>query len=210
MLRSSSKAWITPVVVILLAGSALSLAWLWRGHAKPAPAASAEALAHEVRDLRAELNDLRSAPPRPAVYITTSSPPVDAPVVAAAGEADLKPASSPVDLTARQAEAAAQLQAKFEQESLDANWALPMVRSIRGSIATSAPTARLLEAECATSLCRVVLEHPSDEDQRSIAGQVMASEPFTEGVFYDYQHGSATPKTTLYVIRQGYSFRDET
>jgi hypothetical protein len=208
MLSFSSKAWVNPFVVIALSGSAFGLAWLLRGQAKPAQAATAEGLAHEVRDLRAELNGLRSAPQRPPIYITTPSAPLDAPVAAAADELGAKPASPVLDPAARQAEAATQLQAKFEQETLDAGWALPMVRSIRGSIASLAPTARLLAADCATSLCRVVLEHQSDEDQRNIAGQVVASEPFKEGVFYDYQHGAGPPKTTLYVIRQGHSFRD--
>lgn len=66
----------------------------------------------------------------------------------------------------------------------------------------------MLQADCATSLCRVVLGHDSEDEQRGLVHQVAAAKPFQEGVFYDYDHTEGARKTTLYVLRQGYSFGD--
>ena len=81
-----------------------------------------------------------------------------------------------------------------------------MVRELRETMSSAVPAAQILQTDCATSMCRVVLAHDLEEEQRELAHQVATAKPFQEGVFYDYGHSQGALKTTLYVLRPGYSF----
>lgn len=200
----TGKRWLPPLVLAL--GFALLLggfAFTQRSRAA-APASSPEALAREVEALRGEVVRLR-ADAQPKIFVVPGAAPAAEPVAAEVTE---KPQPSALTAEERNAQSAADLGARFESEPIDAAWSTATEREIRDTLASSVPAARLIKADCATSLCRVVLAHDSEADQQAIAHHLGAAQPFQEGVFYDYQRAPGALQTTLYVLRPGYSFQD--
>jgi hypothetical protein len=195
------------LVAVLTLATLAVLLWFLLPKGRPAPQVTApsDALAQEVQALKAEVGGLR-AHAQPKIYLVPSPPTAEvtsAPVANAS--ADRLPERTPEQ---KQMEAAQTLEAKFESEPIDAAWSVTMVREIRAALSSAAPAARVLQANCATSFCRVVLGHDAEDDQREFASQVAATKPFQEGVFYDYDQTPKALKTTLYVVRRGYSFRE--
>jgi len=199
------RRWLVPAVTAVTVG-VLAWAFLPQRRVAQRVAAPPEMLVQEVQALRGEVGRLR-AEGQPKVYILPTTP-AGEPVATA--PAENAPSEQPPERTPeqRQKEAADAMEVKFESEPIDAAWSVKMVRDIRDAISSAAPATRVLQASCATSLCRVVLGHDAEDDQRGVATQVAAVKPFQEGVFYDYDHAPNALKTTLYVVRQGYSFRD--
>lgn len=206
-----TKRWLKPSVTILLL--ALVCVGLTLTLQRPTPAnaaASPEALSQELRALRGEVVKLRAGA-QPTVYVVSPPQPPSAALTDAAPTADPAATAEPTpQLTAEQrnAQTAAELQLKLESESIDAAWSTPTVRDLRETISSAIPTARVLQTDCATSLCRIVLAHDLEEDQRGVAHQLATATPFQEGVFYAYDQSEGALKTTLYVLRAGYSFAD--
>ena len=199
------RRWLVPAVSVAAVG-ALIWAFLPPRRSAPRVAVPPDALVHEVHALRDEVGRLR-AEAQPKVFILPSSPADTTPPASSAESASSEP-SPELSPEQKQRQAAEALRVKFESEPIDSAWSVAMVRDIREAISSAAPATHLLQANCATSLCRVVLGHDEEEDQRGVANQVAAAKPFREGVFYDYDHAPRALKTTLYVVRQGYSFRD--
>jgi hypothetical protein len=86
-------------------------------------------------------------------------------------------------------------------------WSRDTREQIETTVAEHAPRASLVEAECGTSLCRVVLVHPSLADQKAI-DELGAHAPFDQGTYYHYTGDESAPRTTLYVVREGHSIRE--
>ena len=201
-----TRRWLKPsVTVLVLSLVSLGFALTLRRPTTAKAAASPDALAQEVKALRGEVVKLR-ADAQPKVYVVAPPPhPGDATTPAAVAATEPAPPLSPEQ---RHAQTAADLQLKLESETIDAQWSRSMVRELRETVSAAVPAARVLQTDCATSLCRVVLAHDSEEEQRGLAHQVAATEPFQEGVFYDYDQSQGALKTTLYVLRPGHSFVD--
>ena len=169
-------------------------------------AAPPEVLMQEVQALKGEVGRLRDQA-QPRVYLVPPTPVEATGVVAPAESAATEPQPERTP-EQKQKDAAEALEVKFESEPIDAAWSVAMTREIREAVSSAAPESRVLQANCATSLCRIVLGHDAADDQRKLLAQVVAVKPFREGVFYDYDQTPNALKTTLFVIRQGYSFRD--
>ena len=200
------RRWLEPSVAVLFLGLvSVGFSLTLRRPATAKAAASPDALAREVEALRGDVVKLR-ADAQPKVYVVSPPPSPDA-ATAPPDVAASEPAS-PLSPEQRHAQTAADLQLKLESETIDAQWSRSMVRELRETVSAAVPGARVLQTDCATSLCRVVLAHDSEEEQRGLAHQVAAAKPFQEGVFYDYDQSEGALKTTLYVLRPGHSFDD--
>jgi hypothetical protein len=57
-------------------------------------------------------------------------------------------------------------------------------------------------------MCKVVLEHGEDSRQADTALAIQATPPFSNGVYYHYDSDLERPHTTMYVLREGRSFRE--
>jgi hypothetical protein len=90
----------------------------------------------------------------------------------------------------------------FSVESADEPWASATASAARATI-EDVPDTRLIRAECATRLCRIVVEHDTEDGQRGLAHSIRRREPFDEDVFYGYERDSRPRRTTLYVAREG-------
>jgi hypothetical protein len=206
-----TRRWLKPSIAVLVLGLVpVSLSLMLRRPTPANAAASPEALTQELQALRGEVAKLQ-ANAQPKVYVVSPPPPRPLPLddaPAPAGVAATAEPASPPSPEQRHAQTAAELQLKLESEAIDAAWSTLMVRELRETVSGAVPAARLLQTDCATSLCRIILGHDSEEEQRGLAHQVAAAKPFQEGVFYDYDQSQGALKTTLYVLRPGYSFDD--
>lgn len=95
-----------------------------------------------------------------------------------------------------------QLDQVLATDAVDRGWSATTVESMQRVFA-GVTGARLRDAQCASHLCRVEVEHTSRDEQRALAEQVLGQEPFTHGVLFDYDKLSTPLKTTLYVARDG-------
>lgn len=124
-------------------------------------------------------------------------------------EAAAPAAQPPADLPAmraaaleRRRERAEKLSRAFSADGMDREWSVQTVRAIQATVAATGG-GRLLQAKCASHLCRVLVEHGSLNEQTEFAQEIWKSPPFDQGVFFDYDKASNPPKTTLYVAREG-------
>jgi hypothetical protein len=101
----------------------------------------------------------------------------------------------------QQEQLAEHLEQAFYGESQDRRWATETTSAIQSTLAESVPEARVLETQCASSLCKVVLRHDSVDAQRKLGFTLGSRGPFRNGVHYLYDSASNPPTTTLYVMR---------
>lgn len=90
----------------------------------------------------------------------------------------------------------------LRSESVDKPWSDAMVAAAYRVVGV-AKTARLIKTECASRLCRIVVDHADTAEQRSFAAQVWQDPPFDNGIFFRYDTSGPRPQTTLYVAREG-------
>jgi hypothetical protein len=168
------------------------------------------ALEGEFGRMRAELSTLRSREPQVIHVERPGDPPpfpTGAPVVASA-PFDLAVDEESLEASQqRDAKFAAALNRRLEQEPVDSGWRMDSLRAIQASIAELAPGTRLVDATCASTLCRVVVSHESMVDQRALGGAIAERPPFDQGTHY--VRSFDPPTTTLYVVRTGHDVRNE-
>src|SRR5579863_5008012 len=82
------------------------------------------------------------------------------------------PLCSPVAATAEAPAAGAatlpdraRLAQRFGAEPRDERWAVGYERATRAALADAFPQDRVVALSCATSLCRILVDHRSDDDQ---------------------------------------------
>jgi hypothetical protein len=178
-------------------------------------AAEATDMSREVRALRAEVDALKARAQRPTVYhveplleraAPTLTPAAAEPVEVVEESAEMQAARA----AERNHETATELASRFAGEYVDRAWSAEAVRSLRSAFGPATPGTQLVEADCASTLCRVVLRHDDRDAQYALGDALAGKEQFGPGVFFDYDKASDPPKTTLFVLRPGASFRDET
>ncbi len=102
-------------------------------------------------------------------------------------------------------ELASHLDERLETEPLDRDWSSEQLRRMEDAIRGLGRT-QLLQATCGSTLCRVVVDHESTEDQQQFALDAGPLEPFHAGVFFQPDAQARPPRTTLYVLRKGHGF----
>ena len=200
------------VIVIALVVGALAVAalvlWIWRavngGEAGVRAPAASNDLQEEIRSLEEEIEKLerKIEAPRPPVAGRGGPAPAEP-----AEESDVpsRPVRTP---EASSNAAAALLDERLSGEPVDAEWARGAARGIQESIAANAIGSKVRAAECGSTVCRVVVEHDTEEAQKELGRSLAKQEPFRVGTLYKYSDPGAPPVTTLYVLRDGETFRD--
>ena len=169
------------------------------------------ALVAELDRVKQDVARLQASPaPREVRYMVT--PPAEAPPAPPDRGEEAPPPEDPRPLAERERErnrdTANALAARFTEEPVDGAWSPTTTRAIR-DLLQAGTAGELLEAGCASTLCRVVLRHESLESQKKMAYAVRGLAPFRTGTFYDYDTTSDPPITTLYTLREGASFQEE-
>jgi type IV secretory pathway VirB10-like protein len=201
------------ILALAAAGSLLAAAAYFIG-ARPAPPKSEQAdakLASELLALRREVQSLKQTQTRTALANQPSEHAAEANAAPppAPAASDAPPVSQDDEQAAAETnrQIASELDARYTKEPADPAWSVANLRKIR-DVAATLKGARLIDANCATSLCRVVLGHNELGEQSELGRQLVALDPFTHGVFYSYDNTPGALKTTLYVLREGKTFKD--
>jgi hypothetical protein len=166
------------------------------------PAASGAAGSADLAALQRDVNLLKARSKLP-------------PVVAIAPPAKSEAESRPPDAEAARAVAKEQvrqvtqtLENKYASEPVDAAWSGKRTGDIRAAIVGKDSRTMVASVACATSLCKVVLDHDTREAQAEIAPTLSELEPFRSGVFFSYDESAKPPRTTAYVLREGHDISE--
>ena len=210
--RMSLATKIRTLAPVVLTGLALALAaalwWKDRAAQATSEARTQANLEQEIARLREEVEGLKKRPVTPKIEYLEPSEAVSSAV------APSSPPSAPVDpqavqerQVAHQKEVFAKLETRFNGEPPDTLWSRRMSSQIRDALAEKVPGADFLQVNCAATLCRIIVGHEDLTNQARFGGEVTWLEPFRPGVLYDYDTVSDPPRTTMLVLREGYSFR---
>ena len=163
------------------------------------------ALAGEIDALKEEVARLKRKSEATRVYLVApGADPSEPPVAPEQEETQSAEQKAEEMLQA----AAANLDRRLASEPADLGWSRETVRQIEEAIATNARGTRVLAAACASTLCRVEVDHDTAEAQLGLGEALAEVEPFRAGVFYSYDEAAVPPTTTLYVVRDGHDFRE--
>jgi hypothetical protein len=198
------------LAVMVLGGVSLAAIGLAL-HARSRSEANERAVRAELSSLRDELTSLRAD--QRQVKLADVVTRVAAAQAAAPGATPVAPTQEPAAAPLSREEherrfnehlrqRVEQLDQVFATDAVDRGWSAATVESMQRVFA-GVTGAHLRDAQCASHLCRVEVEHASRDEQRALAEQVLTQEPFTHGVLFDYDKVSVPPKTTLYVARDG-------
>lgn len=195
------RALLVAAVACVTAAGIASIAWTHGKTARPTVPAAAmpavvepselRALQHQVQALRAEVATRNAQPSEVAA-------PAAAPIASAA------PAEAAAVLTPDEAHALKRLELnnRVESEAIDRNWSHDTEQKIdaafRGSIA---PGTTVSSMKCASTLCRVTVQHDGETARKGLANAIATTPPFDYGVYYYTAPG--TKETVLYVMREG-------
>jgi hypothetical protein len=96
------------------------------------------------------------------------------------------------------------LERKYATEPVDRSWGNKQTDDIRNAIGETVPGTRLASVQCASSLCKVVLQHDTAAAQHDVASHLGGLPAMRAGIFYRYDEDPNQPRTTLYVLREGF------
>lgn len=174
----------------------------------------------QVGRVQEELSSLRDRGPQ-VIYLNRRdedarvAPFATAPDAASLSDAPPTPeATQPVTREAAQkaqAKFAAALDRRLLAEAPDSRWANPTLGDIHRAVREHAVGSRLVEARCAATLCRVVLEQASGKARGDAEDDLANAAPFDQGTYYFHgeETGGGRTTTTLYVVREGYDVKNE-
>jgi hypothetical protein len=195
-------------LAVLGALAAGALFWFWPHsglHAQPSPAPLNQEIAALRTEVRSLERDLRERP-RPGGTTPPAAP--ERLATPPATEAEERPAKPPSnDEVIHQV--VANCDARLVTEARDASWSRATEAAIQGAVSRSSSKARVLSADCASTLCRTVLENESLNDERELLSALSSQEPFTAGTLYQYDRTGQHPRATLYVAREGHRLDPE-
>lgn len=191
---------------VLFAGIAVAglVAYSWRHSSLASAAAGAPdaALSAEVDLLRSAVAELQRRPnTRPQIVVV--SPSSDPAGAAPQPNAQTPEPDSVEPATAeeQQQAVAEKLDQRLQTEPVDRAWSWETTGKIRGVVEAPEVGGRVVEASCASRLCRVVVGHKSEEAKLQFARGVALQAPFNQGAIYRYSTVDGEPRTTVYVVR---------
>jgi hypothetical protein len=170
-------------------------------HGSPSAQEAPEAVS-ELSALRAEVAQLRDRQNR-EVGLLAASAVSNAAAAPAQREEPLTQEQIAVKSEEKSARIAETLAQKVHSERIDVDWSASATAQIRTTFKTTLPGTEVMDAQCASTLCRIVVRHPEKGDQDEMAHKLARQEPFAQGTFFRYDRQSDPPKTTLFVLRDG-------
>ena len=170
------------------------------------PPSEARSSAESVASLTAEVDSLRAEVAKLKTAQLPAKSPAEAPAApqasAASSRAEAPRSATPVE------DPVPALEERILNEPEDRAWEASMKSQIHETIGSVAPGVSVTDAECGSTLCRVVVAHKTREDQIGIGRILVGQAPFKNGVYYDYDREAQPPTTTMYVLREGHAFHN--
>ena len=95
------------------------------------------------------------------------------------------------------------LESRFAGEPIDPSWSAARVQMLRETFARSLPGINVTQAACASTLCKLAVEHSDGESQTALMEKLSGAEGVDAEVYYLFDREAVPPRTTLYVARPG-------
>ncbi len=167
------------------------------------PGANMAALQNEVARLRGDISAVRQAAQASAREGSLAASGSSA-VRSSGGTHPLTPEERKEQVQAARNAWYSKLDSQFSSERRDPAWSLDAARNFETMIANHAALATLVSAECATTMCKIVVSHPSPEIQKEFS-LAITEDPLLEAeVMYKYEADAQPPTTTMWVSRAGH------
>jgi hypothetical protein len=115
-----------------------------------------------------------------------------------------RPALPRVPIAERREALMSTLQDRYRSETIDPKWSPTRIQEIKAAFATTLPEVAVLSAECASTLCKVVVEHPDADSQGSLAERAPEAQGLGTPTYYLLDRHSTPPRTTLFMARAGH------
>jgi hypothetical protein len=197
-------------VILFLVVSAIAVALVAATRTQTDPPApelprARTSTAAEVAALRWDVERMRAKVDRPQVMAV---PDTEEPKAEAAAEPPPDPEAAAAQMQERVREVVEELERRYASEPIDSSWSGQQSAAIRAAVGAGISGTTLSSASCASSLCKVVLQHDSAEAQMVAAREVARLPEMHPGVFYDYHPDAVPPQTVLYVLRAGTDIRE--
>jgi len=154
-------------------------------------ASDVENLRRDVESLRAENLATRAA--RPAVQTPAPEP-------SSAGP--LGPQEAAAAEGAERRRYQQHMEVLFHRQYRDVAWADETEQELRTAIGDLAGGTRARQVECAATMCKLVITHDDETQQRELAGAIGSKPPFQRSIYYAYDGLT----TTLYVLKENEPF----
>ncbi|MBC8131378.1 MAG: hypothetical protein H7X95_00245 [Deltaproteobacteria bacterium] len=95
------------------------------------------------------------------------------------------------------------LEGQFQGEHPDPAWSPARSSAIKDAVAHSLPGTRTVAVECATTLCRVVVQHDDEDSQSALVDKASEVPDLDTETFFIFDKESTPPRTTMYMARAG-------
>jgi hypothetical protein len=186
--------------IVGLAVAALAVvAWKRASAGPPRHIEEASAGEQDREELAALRRDVSSLKRLAAVQAVRSAAVVGLP----AASANPRPPRPPV---AEQRKAViAGLEGRLGAEAHDPQWSRTRADEIRGGFATAMPDVNVLSADCATTVCKVVVQHADVESQAGLMEKATEVQSLDVETYFVFDKEASPPRTTLYMGRPGHS-----
>jgi hypothetical protein len=193
------------VVAVLLAGGV--------GRSTPAPAGEAageaRAALDDVATLRREVASLRAQLARQQIAVAArAEAPAEKPPAPGASEPEARRQTFDERREAARAglaEATSHLASRFASERRDPAWGPRAATDMTSDLKRAGFDRALQAVDCASSMCRVVLDL-ADEELREELGERVTDVPAMQTqLFYQHEPERTPPRVTLYVARPGHT-----
>jgi hypothetical protein len=93
---------------------------------------------------------------------------------------------------------------RFYGERPDPEWSAEAARSVRVMVANHAAHGTLVSAECATTMCKIVVSHADAEMQKEFSSEITEEPLLDAEVMYKYDPDAQPPTTTMWMSRTGH------
>jgi hypothetical protein len=197
------KPFVLPSITATLLGAGIAATWLFGRHAKsnaaPADAGpTMAALQDEVERLRRDVSAVKDtahgSARQPSLAASSSL----------GGRQPVTPEERKEQAQSARAAWYAKIDSQFSSERRDPAWSSDATRSFETMLANHASHASLVSADCASTMCKIVVNHQSPEMQKEFS-LAITEEPLLEAeVMYKYDAETQPPTTTMWVSRTGH------
>jgi hypothetical protein len=192
-------------VSFFLAAGALVLAATWVGRHSRSPLNASHAIADE--DVATELSALRDRVAR----LEENQRADGRRIVAFLANAKAEPSSAAPESAPASDEPKKEkhvtvvsvLGERVENEAIDAAWSGPTLGRMRTVIRDTLPHYEIVDATCASTLCRVVVRAGHGSDPADLGAKLSNVAPFDQGTSMYVDASGEAPVTTIFVTRDG-------
>jgi hypothetical protein len=152
--------------------------------------------ASDLSELERRLSAVERKADEPTHYVVVNDP--------AAASVQAPAAPNPSSAPARPAPSPAALDNLIDTEPRDPGWSRNYEHTLTEAFSTTFPGEKIQQVSCATSACRLVVEHSSVDGERQFNNRFWTAMPPYDAIHYEPHKEGDVSSTVLQIIRKGY------